>query len=593
MVASGLLRPALALTKVSTVAQVTRRSLLLAGAGGLALIALGGEATAEATDRALATTASRAISTTGTTLEHAATASGLSGYRRLTAGPGFPLEVREDLAPASARRDNTREAMASIVQITDLHIMDAQSPMRFEYLIDIDPIAFRPHEALGTHAAAQLVARINRLAQGPFSGRPFDCVVSTGDNTDNNETIELDWFLTVMNGGTITPTTGDPAAWEGVQSGGQSAYYNPELDVRDHYKRVGFPQIERYFARATRAHRSAGLNTPWYCVFGNHDDSISGIMPARYTALDELYTGDVKFTGFESHKANLEMTLAFRSGRPVPLDFNARPSKRWQVTPDDRRVPFTPTEFMAAHLTEEATGPGPVGHGFDAASVATGRSYYSFQIAPGVTGIALDSTNRAGFVRGSLGTAQLRWLDETLKAGTSNYFDAAGNAVKHIVNDTYYVLFSHHTTRTMDNSQPDPAVPHELRHLGPEIIQLVQRYPTVLAWVNGHTHSNAITPHPGPTRERSFWEINTASHIEFPQQARIIDVCDNRDGTLSLFTTLIESAAPYQASYSDDSQSALGSLYREFSFNDPNYVASHDGTALDRNTELLLPNPLY
>jgi metallophosphoesterase (TIGR03767 family) len=593
MVTSGLLRPALALTKVSTVAQVTRRSLLLAGAGGLALIALGGEATARGTDRALALAASRAISTSGTTLEQAAAPSGLSGYRRLGAGPGFPLRVREDLAAAGARRDTTREALASLVQMTDLHIMDAQSPMRFEYLIDIDPIAFRPHEALGTQAAAQLVARINRLAEGPFSGRPFDCVVSTGDNTDNNETIELDWFLAVMNGGAITPSTGDPAAWEGVQSGGEVTYYNPELEVRDHYKQAGFPRIDQYFSRATRTHHSTGLRTPWYSVFGNHDDSIGGIMPASYAALDELYTGDVKFTGFEASKANLEMTAAFQIGRPVPLDFAARPSKRWRVTPDERRAPFTPGEFMAAHLAEDAVGPGPIGHGFDAASVAAGTAYYSFQIAPGVVGIALDSTNRAGFVRGSLGTAQLRWLDATLKAGTSNYFDDAGNAVKHIVDDTYFVLFSHHTTGTMDNAQPDPAAPQEARHLGPEIVQLVQRYPTVLAWVNGHTHSNAITPHPGPNPERSFWEINTASHIEFPQQARIIDVCDNRDGTLSLFTTLIESAAPYQASYSDDSQSALGSIYREFSFNDPNYVASHDGTALDRNTELLLPNPLF
>ena len=148
---------------------------------------------------------------------------------------------------------------------------------------------------------------------------------------------------------------------------------------------------------------------------------------------------------------------------------------------------------MTAHLAADATGPGPVGHGFDAASVAADRSYYTFAIAPGVTGIALDSTNRAGFVHGSLGTAQLRWLDTTLKAGTSAYYDEAGNKVTHPADDTYFVLFSHHTSRTMDNS-----LRTEVRHLGPEIVALVQRYPTVLAWVNGHTHSNGITAHPGP-----------------------------------------------------------------------------------------------
>src|ERR1035437_782135 len=54
---------------------------------------------------------------------------------------------------------------------------------------------------------------------------------------------------------------------------------------------------------------------------------------------------------------------------------------------------------------------------------------------------------------------------------------------------------------------------------------------TVLAWVNGHTHVNDINPRMGPTPERSFWEINTASHIDFPQHARLLEVVDNQDST--------------------------------------------------------------
>jgi metallophosphoesterase (TIGR03767 family) len=246
---------------------------------------------------------------------------------------------------------------------------------------------------------------------------------------------------------------------------------------------------------------------------------------------------------------------------------------RWQVTADDHRAPFTPAEFIAAHLHPAALGPGPVGHGFAADSPDT---FYSFAISPGVTGISLDSTNQAGFTRGSLGDAQFRWLDATLAAAIGEYV----------------ILFSHHTTTTMDNPLPDPRSPGEARHLGPEVVDLVHRHPNVLAWVNGHTHSNHITAHAGPTPKQSFWEINTASHIEFPQQARIIDVCDNHDGTLSLFTTLIESAAPYQASYSDGSQAALASLYREFSLNDLSYRPSHEGSETDHNTELILANPL-
>ena len=570
---------------------VTRRSLLLAGAGGLALLSLGGITQGGLSARASATVP-RAISTAGTTLEQTASAAASTGYRRLVAGPGFPLVVREELARAGSGRDDTRTGIASIVQFTDLHMIDAQSPMRLEFLAATAPPFFRPHESLGTHAAAQLVARVNRIANGPFSGRAFDCVVSTGDNSDNNEQLELEWFLVAMSGGTITANSGSATEWEGVQDTGDPLYYNPERASPDRYKRAGFPRLDGFFGRVIRPHTSEGLKTPWYSVFGNHDDSIGGTIPAQWIPLEELYTGSTKFTGFTTDAANASLASGLATHTPSRLGRDAKVDRRWQVTADARRRPFSPREFMTAHLDPAVTGAGPVGHGFTRDAALAGVAYYTFEIAPGVTGVSLDSTNRGGWTRGSLGTEQFRWLEGVLRAGSSTYYDAGGARVSQAASDQLFVLFSHHTSASMDNATPDPAHPAEARHLGPEIVALVQRFPNVLAWVNGHTHSNAITSRPGPTPERGFWEINTASHIEFPQQARIVEVCDNRDGTLSLFTTLIESDAPYQASYDDGSQAALASLYREFSLNDLNYTGSHEGLAKDHNTELLLAHPL-
>ncbi len=571
--------------------RVTRRSLLLAGAGGLAALSLGG-----ITQRGLSAQAklvsARAVSPAGTTLEQTASAQGSVGYRRLVAGPGFPLVVREELAAARPRRDDTRAPLASLVQFTDLHMIDAQSPMRLEFLAATAPPFFRPHEALGTHAAAQLVARVNRLAAGPFTGRRFDCVVSTGDNSDNNEALELQWFLAAMSGGTIVADSGSPGEWEGVQDSGDPLYYNPERSTPDRYKRAGFPQLDGFFARVIREHTSEGLATPWYSVFGNHDDSIGGTIPAQWIPLEELYTGTTKFTGFTTDAANAALVSGLAAHTPSRLGRDAKPDRRWQVTADARRRPFSPREFMTAHLDPAATGAGPVGHGFTREAALAGIAYYTFEIAPGVTGISLDSTSRGGWTRGSLGHAQFRWLESVLRSGSSTYYDAAGARVTQAVADRLFVVFSHHTSRSMDNATPDPAAPAELRHLGAEVVALLQRFPNVLAWVNGHTHSNAISPRPGPTPERSFWEINTASHIEFPQQARIVEICDNRDGTLSLFTTLIESDAPYQASYDAGSQEALASLYRELALNDLNYTGAHEGRPQDHNTELLLANPL-
>ena len=71
---------------------------------------------------------------------------------------------------------------------------------------------------------------------------------------------------------------------------------------------------------------------------------------------------------------------------------------------------------------------------------------------------------------------------------------------------------------------------------------LFLRYPNVIAYVAGHTH--AQPGRPLPQGRTGFWQINTASHIDWPQQSRLIEVMDNRDGTLSLFGTILDHAAP-------------------------------------------------
>ena len=68
----------------------------------------------------------------------------------------------------------------------------------------------------------------------------------------------------------------------------------------------------------------------------------------------------------------------------------------------------------------------------------------------------------------------------------------------------------------------------------------------MIAYVAGHTHANRVDFFKG-SKGRGFWEINTASHIDWPEQSRTIEVMDNRDGTLSLFGTLLDSAAPAAA----------------------------------------------
>jgi metallophosphoesterase (TIGR03767 family) len=546
--------------------------------------ALGLEALSDLTQR-------RAVRIAGTTLESVATPTGSGPYRRLTAGPGWPLVVRSDLASGSSGRDDRRVPLASLVQLTDLHIVDVQSPLRFEYLHQFERSAHRPQEALGVAGAVSLVRRVNSLPGGPFSGRAFDAVVSTGDTTDNHESVELDWYLTVLSGGQLTPDTGAIGVFEGVQNSGSPLYWNPDSPVLDSYKKRGFPHAPGLLAAATAPLRSPGLATPWYSTFGNHDDSVCGAIPSELPLLHDFYTGGRKIEGVDAASMR-RLADDVRTGHLRLRDLlRAAHGMIRRVTPDARRRPFDRAGYVRAHLDPAHLGPGPRGHGFSDAA-ADGRDVFgAFPIAPGVLGINLDSTNPAGFVNGSLGATQLRWLERTLIAASSRYYDSAGRLVRRSGADQLVLVFSHHTSASMDNLVPDPARPLESRHTGDELLALLGRFPNVLAWVNGHSHRNQITAHHGPTADRGFWEINTASHIDYPQHARVIEVLDNGDGTVSLFTTLIEAQAPARADVGDLSPQGLAALYRELGFNDPAGDAALLGGPLDHNTELLLATP--
>ncbi|MFI9769408.1 TIGR03767 family metallophosphoesterase [Streptomyces sp. NPDC052415] len=514
--------------------------------------------------------------TRGTTVASVAAPRGTSGYRRLADGRGWPRVVRGDLAAPKSGRADRRTTLAAFVQLTDLHIIDAQHPMRLEFLRSTDVHAWRPQEALTVHGAVSLVERVNALRGAPVTGAPLQFAMTTGDNTDNNARSELEWFLTVMSGGRITPNSGDPRHWEGVLNSGLKQYWQPDSTVRDADKQLGFPYLEGFLAAAMRELQSPGLSIPWYSTVGNHDSMPLGCYAShRDTWLTDFAVGGRKLMSLSAAEAKKLQEALRKAKDPEGVQFRellkAHTRDMRPVTADERRAPYTPTEYIKAHLDPAFRGVGPAGHGYSSANLDAGTQYYSFRIADDVIGISLDTTDAGGHYEGSVGSAQLRWLDRTLR----------DNA------DSYAIVFSHHTSKTMDNTRRDPARPNERRHNGQEVIALLGNHSNVLAWVNGHIHRNAITPHPAGGG-RSFWEISTASHVDFPQLARVIELADNKDGTISLFTTCVEAAAPHRTDFSDLSQTGLAALYRELSYNAPGARTDLAGGGADRNTELVL-----
>jgi hypothetical protein len=127
--------------------------------------------------------------------------------------------------------------------------------------------------------------------------------------------------------------------------------------------------------------------------------------------------------------------------------------------------------------------------------------------------------------------------------------------------------------------------------------ELLLRYPHVIAFVAGHSHVNQVLPYARADGTGGFWNIKTAAEADWPSQSRLIEVMDNRDGTLSIFGTMVDHAAAVgtpapgsDASGFDTDQ--LAALNREFAYNDPQKGGgTGEGTATDRNDELLVPDP--
>ncbi|MFD9910665.1 TIGR03767 family metallophosphoesterase [Streptomyces sp. NPDC059063] len=512
---------------------------------------------------------------TGTTLGSMSAPRGTTGYRRLGEGPAWGRVVRADLAPARAGRAARRTPLTAFVQFTDLHLVDVQHPLRYEYLRAQTASAWRPQEALSVQGAVSLVERVNGLRGAPATGAPLHFVMTTGDNTDNNSRNELEWFLTVMSGGRVTPNSGDPRRYEGVQDSGLKLYWHPDAALRDADKQLGFPRLHGFLDAAIRRVNSPGLDLPWYSTVGNHDALPGGCYAAEDSYFAELAVGGRKLMSLDEARGAALWQNVKKGRDPKGAAFKEvlRTERRRMrpVTPDESRAPFTPTQYVQAHLDPAYAGRrGPIGHGYTQENLANRTQYYSFRISDDVLGISLDTTDPGGHYEGSIGTGQLRWLERTLKQ-----VEKSGDA-------SYVIVFSHHTSRTMRNLTTDPHTPRETRHGGDEVLALLRRHRSVLAWVNGHSHKNAITPH------GSLWEVSTASHVDFPQLARVIELVDNHDGTLSLFTTLVESAAPHRTDFADLSQTGLAALYRELSFNAPGAKPALAGEPGDRNTELVL-----
>lgn len=511
----------------------------------------------------------------------------ISDYFPVVSLPGEPHIVRAELAGGSRSRHRNRRSLVSFVHLTDQHVVDVQSTTRVEFTdryADGEcggtpfPSAHRAHEAGSARIVDAMLRQIRAIGVSPVSGRPLRAAICTGDNTDNQQGNELRSFLDLMDGTAVTgrrvtPQSGAALAYEGVQRSGDRAYWHPDdlatsITQSDQYRLLfGFPDEPGWLEKALAPFDAVGAGMDWFTCYGNHDGLAQGNAPVL-PAFRLIAEGVVKVVGPPEHATCNSLTdpTAALGQLTVP----GMPALR--VTADTGRQYATRKQWIEAHIESPGS---PHGHGFTAQdNLDNNRAYYVRDVG-GVRWIVLDTVNPGGYSEGSIGDKQLTWLSERLDEA-----DANGLLV---------MLFSHHGLRSLDNpiQTPDPLIEEEggndlPRHNAAEVEAMVVGHPSVIAWVNGHTHENLIEPRAGTgAQSGKFWDIGTAAHIDWPSQARLIEVFDNRDGTLSIFTTMVDHA--------DDE---IATFARELMGNDPQLgFDTGTGKRADRNTELLIAHP--
>ncbi|MGI9084309.1 MAG: TIGR03767 family metallophosphoesterase [Aeromicrobium sp.] len=566
---------------------LSRRDLIRSGFVVGGAVALGGRA---GSAWALPAVAAPQFTTLQST--YAKGAPGAGGYRPVIRQAGEPHVVRTDLGTdADAGRTGRRTAILSFAHLTDVHVIDAQSPARAEYVdrfedkySDSDPAiglftsAYRPQEILTTQVADAMVRAINKIGNGPVTGARLAFAMQTGDNADNCQLNEVRWNIDVLDGTRLTPDSGSLSTYEGVADRKvyDAHYWHPEpgpANKQDIFHTTfGFPDVAGLLDAARRTFRPVGLKIPWYSVFGNHDGLVQGNFP-KTLPLDAVATGRLKAYNVPPGLSQADILQAFRTVDPTPLFGAAALESAQIVSADAKRTVLTRKQVVDEHFKTTGT---PVGHGFTATNRSNGTAYYTFD-RDGVRCIVLDSVNPNGYSEGSIDTKQFTWLQEVL----------ASSADRHVM------IFSHHTIASMTNVFVATGLDLQPRVLGPAIKTLLLEHPNVVAWVNGHTHTNQVLAHRKADSAAGFWEINTASHVDFPQQARLIELVDNHDGTLSIFGTMVDHAAPEAYGGVLGTTLGLASLARELSANDPQERSSgRTGVPADRNVELLIANAL-
>ncbi len=444
------------------------------------------------------------------------------GYGNWEFGEGLRYEKRLDLL---SPENNSSSATISgkllrFFDMTDIHISDEETPTQaifFGYLGG-QSSGYSPVMLSTTQVLDAAVQTINALHKED----PFDFGISLGDAANNEQYNEIRWYIDVLDGKTINPDSGAK----------DNPVPGPLNDYQDSYK-------------------AAGLNTsiPWYQVIGNHDHNWIGTNPpdeylkANYTGkyilnMGNIFTDPRGIAGRGYYMGAIDGRTVYGDiiGVGNVSDFETPPTV---LAADPNRRALSVPEWMGEFFK---TTSHPKGHGFNQTDAEAGIAYYSFEPKSDVPikVIVLDTTQSStdadvgGYGHGSLDNAQFDWLFNELDQG-----QAEG---KLMIIAAHIPIGVEDSGSSLDEYMAWSSVAEVSEQ---QLLDKLHEYPNLILWLAGHRHYNTITPQVSPDPEHpelGFWEVETSSLRDFPQQFRTFDIVRNSDNTISIFTTDVDPA---------------------------------------------------
>ena len=449
------------------------------------------------------------------------------GYGNWTFGSGLARVTRTDIMPAlyDGTAVTRKTKLLSFFTMTDIHITDKESPNQLIYLqrlhkaLPVGASVYSPIMLYTTHVLDAAVQTINAL----HKQNPIDFGISLGDTCNSTQYNELRWYIDVLDGKVITPSSGAHLG-AGI------------IDYQKPYQAAGLDK-----------------EIPWYQALGNHDHFWMGSIPVddglrkdlrqSYLSDTVIAMGDVLANPANITKSDYYMGVLdgstpygdIKYAGPV-IDISGPP----KVAADPNRRSLRRDEWMNEFFT---TSSNPVGHGFSLVDANNGFANYSFvpKSTIPIKVIVLDDTQREDdgsadvHGHGFLDQARWDWLKKELADG-----DAAGQLM----------IIAAHIPIDVEVTAPTSEMgwwtdPQNVVTL-PDLIAELQNHPNLILWISGHRHLNTVkaflSPDPVNAPEKGFWQVETSSLRDFPQQFRTFDINLNSDDTISIVTTGVDPA---------------------------------------------------